>query len=126
MSEETQQPHSEKAEQAALGAVLIKPMVLAALQAELRTDDFFFPKHREIFDAMVAVEGRNQALDFVAISDELKTRGMLGRLEGGESYLVALANATPTAENALHYARLVRQKAMLRRLIMACARPALS
>ena len=70
---------------------------------------------------MLAIDKRRQALDFVAVADELKTRGMLGRLEGGESYLMALANAVPTAENALHYARIVREKATLRRLIAACA-----
>jgi len=84
-------------------------------------DDFMIPAHREIFDAMCAVEKRKQPLDVIAVADELKTRGMLARLDGGESYLLALANAVPTAENVEHYVRLVKEKATLRRLIAACA-----
>ena len=70
---------------------------------------------------MVALDKRRQPIDVIAVADELKTRGMLPRLEGGESYLMTLANGVPTAENILHYARLVREKATLRRLIAACA-----
>jgi replicative DNA helicase len=70
---------------------------------------------------MLAIDKRRQALDIIAVADELKTRGMLARLDGGESYLLTLANAVPTAENVLHYARLVREKSTLRRLIAACA-----
>src|SRR5206468_3472865 len=64
---------------------------------------------------------RRQAIDVIAVADELRTRGLLGRLDGGESYLLALANSVPTAENVLHYARIVREKSTLRRLIAACA-----
>jgi replicative DNA helicase len=70
---------------------------------------------------MLALDKRRQPLDVIAVADELKTRGLLARLEGGESYLLTLANSVPTAENVLHYARLVKEKATLRRLIAACA-----
>ena len=114
-------PHNIEAEKSVLGAIFIKPSAFDEVGTNLEVDDFFLPVHREIFEAMLAIDKRRQALDFVAVADELKTRGMLGRLEGGESYLTALANAVPTAENALHYARIVREKATLRRLIAACA-----
>jgi replicative DNA helicase len=114
-------PHNIDAEKSVLGAVFIKPAAFDEVATGLQVDDFFLPAHREIFDAMLAIDKRRQPLDVIAVADELKTRGMLGRLEGGESYLMALANAVPTAENVLHYARLVREKATLRRLIAACA-----
>ena len=114
-------PHNIEAEKSVLGAIFIKPSAFDEVGTNLEVDDFFLPVHREIFEAMLAIDKRRQALDYIAVADELKTRGMLGRLEGGESYLIALANAVPTAENALHYARLVREKATLRRLIAACA-----
>ena len=114
-------PHNIEAEKSVLGAIFIKPAAFDEVGTNLQVDDFFLPVHREIFEAMLAIDKRRQALDFIAVADELKTRGMLGRLEGGEAYLMALANAVPTAENVLHYARLVREKATLRRLIAACA-----
>jgi replicative DNA helicase len=114
-------PHNLDAEKSVLGAVLIKPAAFDEVATNLQVDDFFLPAHREIFEAMLALDKRRQPLDIIAVADELKTRGMLPRLEGGESYLLALANAVPTAENILHYARLVREKATLRRLIAACA-----
>jgi len=114
-------PHNLDAEKSVLGAVFIKPAAFDEVATTLDVDDFFLPVHREIFEAMVALDKRRQPLDVIAVADELKTRGMLGRLEGGESYLLALANAVPTAENIFHYARLVREKATLRRLIAACA-----
>jgi replicative DNA helicase len=115
------QPHNLDAERSVLGAVFIKPSAFDVVATTLQVDDFFLPAHREIFDAMLALDGRRQPIDVIAVADELKTRGMLAHLEGGETYLLALLNATPTAENASYYARLVKDKATLRRLIVACA-----
>src|SRR3954469_173441 len=114
-------PHSLDAEKSVLGAVFIKPAAFDEIATALQVDDFFLPAHREIFDAMLAIDKRRQPLDVIAVADELKVRGMLPRLEGGEGYLLALANAVPTAENVAHYGRLVKEKATLRRLIAACA-----
>ena len=114
-------PHNLEAEKSVLGAVFIKPAAFDEVATSLAVDDFFLPAHREIFEAMVAVDKRRQPIDVLQIADELKTAGLLARLEGGAAYLNDLANAVPTAENILHYARLVRQKATLRRLIAACA-----
>jgi replicative DNA helicase len=114
-------PHNLEAEKSVLGAIFIKPTSFDEVATNLEVDDFFLPVHREIYESMLAIDKRRQALDIIAVADELKTRGMLARLEGGESYLLTLANAVPTAENVLHYARLVREKSTLRRLIAACA-----
>jgi replicative DNA helicase len=112
-------PHNLEAEKSVLGSVFIKPASFDEVATNLGTDDFFLPAHREIFESMVAIDKRRQAIDVIAVADELKTHGMLARLDGGQSYLNDLANAVPTAENVLHYARIVREKSTLRRLIAA-------
>jgi replicative DNA helicase len=114
-------PHNIDAEKSVLGGVLVKPAAFDEVATALQVDDFFLPPHREIFEAMLELDRRRQPLDVIAVADELKTRGMLPRLEGGETYLLTLANAVPSAENIPHYARLVKEKATLRRLIAACA-----
>ncbi|HEX3697708.1 MAG TPA: replicative DNA helicase [Polyangia bacterium] len=114
-------PHNLDAEKSVLGGVLVKPAAFDDVATTLQVDDFFLPAHREIFEAMLELDRRRHPLDVIAVADELKTRGMLPRLEGGETYLLTLANAVPTAENIPHYARLVKEKATLRRLIAACA-----
>ena len=114
-------PHNLEAERAVLGGVLIKPSVFDEVAMALQIDDFFLPAHREIFEAMLTIDKRRHPLDLVALADELRVRGMIARLEGGEAYLLALYNNVPTAENVNHYARLVKEKATLRRLISACA-----
>ncbi|HEY0713702.1 MAG TPA: DnaB-like helicase N-terminal domain-containing protein, partial [Polyangia bacterium] len=114
-------PHNLEAERSALGGVLIKPSAIDDLLTGVQADDFFLPAHREVYDAMSALDQRRQPIDVVALADELKVRGALPRLEGGETYLVRLAQDVPTAENISHYVRLVKEKATLRRLIGACA-----
>src|ERR1051325_8872469 len=99
-------PHNIDAEKSVLGSVFIKPAAFDEVATGLVVDDFFLPAHREIFEAMLAIDKRRQPLDVIAVADELKVRGMLPRLEGGEGYLLALANAVPTAENVAHYGRL--------------------
>src|SRR5947207_15861361 len=98
-------PHALDAEKSVLGSVFIKPAAFDEIATTLQVDDFFLPAHREIFDAMMALDQRRQPIDVIAVADELKTRGMLPRLEGGEAYLLTLANAVPTAENSGHYGR---------------------
>ena len=96
-------PHNLDAERSALGGVLVKPVMFDELATTLGTDDFFLPAHREIFDAMMEISRRQQPIDVVSLGDELKSRGSLARLEGGVAYLIAIANAVPTAENIGHY-----------------------
>lgn len=120
MTTERIPPHSPDAERAALGSVMIRPLAWEEL-ADMSADDFLLTPHREIFDAMKALADRHRAIDFVSLSDELKARGMLSRLDGGEQYLVTIANSTPTADNAAFYAKAVVAKATLRRTIAACS-----
>ena len=106
-------PHNLDAERSALGGVLVKPVMFDELATTLGTDDFFLPAHREIFDAMMEISRRQQPIDVISLGDELKSRGSLARLEGGAAYLIAIANAVPTAENIGHYVRLVKEKAIV-------------
>jgi len=116
-----QPPHNLEAERSALGGVLVKPSAFDEMATTLTADDFLLPAHREIFEAMLALDKRRQPIDVISLGDELKNRGSLGRLENGQAYLIELANTVPTAENIAHYARLVQEKATLRRMIAACA-----
>ncbi len=114
-------PHNIDAERSSLGGVLLKPAAFDEVLTELVADDFFLPAHREVYEAMVTIDKRRQPIDIISLGDELRTRGSLPRLEGGEAYLVGLANSVPTAENISHYVRIVKEKATLRRLITTCA-----
>jgi replicative DNA helicase len=114
-------PHSLEAERSVLGGVLVKPSAFDEMATVLTADDFILPGHREIFTAMMELDKRRAPIDVISLGDELKVRGALPRLEGGQAYLLTLANAVPTAENIGHYVRLVKEKATLRRLIAACA-----
>ncbi len=114
-------PHNIDAERSLLGSVFIKPAAFDQVAACVQVDDLFMPTNRLVFEAMLAVRNRQQPIDVITVGDELRTRDALARLDGGEAYLLALANAVPTAENVLHYARIVREKAAQRRLIAICA-----
>lgn len=119
-------PHSLDAEKAALGAVLIKPTALDDL-GHLQADDFFMPIHREIFEAMRAIAERGHPIELVLLEDELRARTnadgrpMLLALPDGMQYLVDCFNTCGSAENASHYARIIAEKAQLRRMIAMCA-----
>ncbi len=114
-------PHNLEAERSALGGVLLKPSAFDEVATTIGAADFFLPAHREIFEAMLALDKRRQPIDVVSLGDELKNRGTLPRLEGGEIYLGTLAGSVYTVENIQHYARLVKEKATLRNLIRVCA-----
>lgn len=113
-------PHSLLAERAVLGAVMLDPNRFGDIRTELETDEFLLPAHREIWDAMQALAARGRAPDGVSVADELGARGMLGRMEGGEGYLLAAINSSEAIFLESHL-RIVQEKAQLRRLIGACA-----
>lgn len=111
---------SERAERAAVGAVLVKPLALTVLRAELAPDDFQTPAARAAYEAMVALDFRGVAIDSLTLADELQARGQLKLFDGGIGGVTALAMETPTGENVAHYVAMVRQKSMLRRLRAEC------
>src|SRR5688572_24299470 len=112
-------PHAIEAEMSLLGSILIDPQVIGDIIFIVRRgDDFFKPANGAIFDAMVELYDKHSSLDIVQLNQLLIDRNAL-EVVGGLDYLVQLANAVPSASNAAHYARLVREKSMVRQLIAA-------
>ena len=111
-------PWSPEAEQAVLGAMLLDQD--AALRAVEMVDDtvFYREEHRRLFRAMRALIERRSVIDPVTLNDELERRGELAQV-GGAEYVAELVDAAPTAANLEHHARILREKAILRRLIEA-------
>lgn len=113
-------PHSLDAERAVLGSLMIKPLAMSDVETVLEIDDFFLPAHREIYQSMLNVSSQDHPLDIIALTNDLRMRDVLRRLDSGEMYLLKLSNETPTAENVRYYASLVREKSALRKLIGQC------
>jgi replicative DNA helicase len=111
-------PWSEDAEQAVLSAMLIDQD--AILRAMEHVDDTMFYRegHRRIYRAMVAISERGDVVDPLTLSDELQRRGELDA-SGGKDYIGFLVDAVPTSANVEYHAKIVREKALLRRLIEA-------
>jgi replicative DNA helicase len=110
-------PHALEAEMSLLGAMLVEPQVIGDVVMVVRSgEDFFKPANGAIFEAMVQLYDKHAALDIVQLNQLLVDRGALEAV-GGIGYLVELAQAVPSAANAAHYARLVREKSMIRQLI---------
>lgn len=111
-------PQNLEAEAAVLGSVLIDQESMIKIADYVAADDYYVDKHRLIFDAMIALYGKREPIDILSLSHTLDVRGQLQDV-GGKAYLAELTNAVPTASNVEHYAKIVQQKASLRRLIHA-------
>jgi replicative DNA helicase len=110
-------PHNLLAEESVLGALLLsRDAIGAASEAGLRPDEFYKPGHQHIFDAIRALYSSGAPVDTITVADELRRAGLLDQV-GGTEGLHALQNATPAISNAAHYARIVQDTAILRRLI---------
>ncbi|HBS29019.1 MAG TPA: replicative DNA helicase [Phycisphaerales bacterium] len=115
-------PASPEAEMSLLGSMILDPKVIGDVIAVVRTpDDFAGEAHAHIFDALVKTYDVHRSGDLVQLSQSLRDRGVLDDI-GGPDYLLELAQAVPSAASAPHYARIVREKAQLRRLIEAAGR----
>jgi replicative DNA helicase len=113
-------PHSLEAERSILGAVLLDNHSLNAAVEKLRSEDFFLPQHRQIFQRMIQLAEHQQAIDVVTLMDDLARRGELDSA-GGVAYLSQLADGLPRATNVEHYARIVKEKSVLRNLAYSAA-----
>lgn len=109
-------PQDLVAEQALLGAVLIRPKGMNDIADIVSADDFYSEKHRTIFKAMLALFEKNEPLDLVSLSSWLREQNLLER-SGGATYLAELTNSVPSATNIVHYAEIVKKKSSLRNLI---------
>jgi replicative DNA helicase len=113
-------PQDLEAEQATLGSILVEPGAAMIAMGLLEENDFYPEAHRLIYRAMQAVQARNEPVDIVTVSAELRRLDLLERVGGGE-YLTALIRTVPTAAHVGRYATLVAEKSVLRKLIHAGA-----
>jgi len=111
-------PSNLDAERSILGAILLDNNALNTAIEALKPDDFFIPQHRSIFIEMMALGEAQHAIDLVTLTEELHRRGEL-ESSGGAPYLASLVDGVPRVSNVEHYARIVKEKAMLRNLIHA-------
>jgi replicative DNA helicase len=111
-------PNNLDAERSVLGAILLDNNALNTAIENLRAEDFFLPQHRHVFTQMIALGESQHAIDLVTLTEELHRHGEL-EAAGGAPYLAALADGMPKVSNVEHYARIVKEKAMLRNLIHA-------
>jgi replicative DNA helicase len=111
-------PQSVEAEESVLGGILLDNTALDRVLEVLATDDFYREAHRKIFAAMLELSERSEPADIITLSDLLRGRSLLADV-GGAAYLAELAERVPTAANIMQYARIVKEKAILRGLIAA-------
>ena len=111
-------PHNLEAERSVLGAILVHNDAFNLAAQVITPADFYRDAHRRIFDKMIALNERNQAIDFVTLKEELSRAGELDEV-GGPAYIASLADGVPRATNVEYYARIVKEKATLRNLIYA-------
>jgi replicative DNA helicase len=114
-------PHNLEAETSVLGSILMTEQALDAvlLEVGLRAEDFYRPRHQLIFGSMrrLKEKAEPEAVDALTVSDDLKRSGELEEA-GGESYVHSLPTVVPAVGNVLHYARIVKDHSMLRRLLV--------
>lgn len=109
-------PHNNEAEQSVIGAIFLEPQALITAAEILVDEDFYRTAHQRIFTTMLSLSDKGQAIDVVTVTEELSAKKELEDV-GGISYLTEIANSVPTAANIEYYARIVEEKALLRRLI---------
>src|SRR4029453_9708165 len=111
-------PQDNAAEQCVLGAMMLSKDAIADVVESLRGVDFYRPVHESVFDAVIDLYGRGEPAAPVTVAAELQKRAELVRV-GGAPYLHTLVASVPVAANAGYYAEIVREKAILRRLVDA-------
>ena len=109
-------PHDLVAEQSVLGAVFISPETITSLSDELTPDDFYMPANKIVFKTMLSLLEKGEPIDATTMVSALTNQGKIKEI-GGLNYVVELVNSTPTSKNVEHYAKLVKEKAMLRKVI---------
>ena len=111
-------PHDLAAEQCVLGGMMLSKDAILDVLETIKGRDFYRPAHEIVFEVILDLFGRGEPADAVSVAAELTRRGDIGRM-GGAPYLHTLIASVPTAANAGYYARIVRERAILRRLIEA-------
>jgi replicative DNA helicase len=123
MTDDRTPPQDLHAEQAVLGGMLLAKEAVADVIEVLKGRDFYRPAHEQVYTAILDLYGRGEPADAVTVAAELTKRGELQRIGGGP-YLHTLMSSVPTAANAGYYAEIVRDQAILRRLVESGTRVA--
>ncbi len=114
-------PHDVAAEQCVLGGMLLSKDAISDVIEVIRPQDHYRPAHQVIHEVVLDLYGRGEPADAITVANDLTRRGEIGRV-GGAPYLHTLIASVPTAANAGYYARIVRERAVLRRLVEAGTR----
>lgn len=109
-------PQNIEAEQSVLGAMMLDKEAIAKASEILTSEDFYREAHRVIFNAMLELYNKNEAVDMVTITDILRRNNKLEDI-GGIAYITALANVVPTAANVKYHADIIAEKSVLRQLV---------
>ena len=113
-------PFSEDGEKGVLCSLLLSPREVADICVlRLRSDAFYIPAHQITYSLILEFGDKSKPIDFISLKQALKDRNQLEEI-GGHEYLSALFGFVPTAANASYYIDIVREKYVLRRLILAC------
>ena len=112
-------PFSLEAEQSVLGSILVDPQKISEIAAQISVEDFYLEEHREIFSAMQKLFLQSKEIDPVLLMDALVQEGVYDLTES-KSYIRTIAEIVPSSENIKDYAEIVRNKALLRKLIAVC------
>ena len=109
-------PQNIEAEQSVLGAMLIEKEAIPKVMEILRDTDFYREAHRVIFNAMLELYNKNEAVDMITVTEILKRDNKLEDV-GGIAYVTSLANTVPTAANVTYHASIIEEKSILRQLV---------
>lgn len=118
MSMERELPHSKEAELSVIGSILSDSQSVAASAELLKADDFYYAQNREIYRVCMELFNENTPIDIVTVSDKLNQDDKLDGI-GGIGYLTAAVTGVPTTGNVEYYAKIIKEKSVLRRLIKA-------
>ncbi|PIR89525.1 MAG: replicative DNA helicase [Candidatus Harrisonbacteria bacterium CG10_big_fil_rev_8_21_14_0_10_40_38] len=113
-------PHNLEAEESVLGSLMLDKDAVIKVADILIPDDFYKPSHGKIYEAMIGLYSKHQPIDILSVSSRLKEENKLADI-GGSSYLSDLVSRVPTASHVGHYAKIVKEKKILRDLIGASA-----
>lgn len=112
-------PYSLEAEQSVLGAMILNKEAINTAIEQLHSEDFYKEANKEIFEAIIELFNKNEPVDLITLSEELKKRGNLENI-GGVTYLADLSGGVATTSNVKYYCDIVEEKSILRRLIKSC------
>src|SRR3989344_2999994 len=115
---EKKPPQNIEAEQSLLGCLMLDKNAIVKIVDFIRPEDFYKESHKEIYQAMMDLFEKMEPIDIISLSTKLRERSQLEKI-GGSAYLTSLINIVPTATHVANYAKIVREKKVLRDLIEA-------